>query len=38
MNKNWPQKIKDKLKNMEIKKDDTGRSSAGVYQCVSDLE
>ncbi|MDR0301814.1 MAG: aminoglycoside 3'-phosphotransferase [Treponema sp.] len=38
MNENWPQKIKDKLKNMEIKKDDMGRSSAGVYQCVSDTK
>jgi len=35
MNGIWPQKINEKIKNMEIKKNDIGRSTASVYQCIS---
>jgi kanamycin kinase/aminoglycoside 3'-phosphotransferase-3 len=38
MDINWPQKIKEITKNMEIKRIDVGNSVASVYQCISDTK
>jgi kanamycin kinase/aminoglycoside 3'-phosphotransferase-3 len=37
-NDNWSYKIKDKIKNMEMMKNELGCSDASVYRCVSDTE
>ncbi|MCL1931047.1 MAG: aminoglycoside 3'-phosphotransferase [Treponema sp.] len=37
-NNNWPYKIRDKIKNMEIKENKVGCSTANLYKCVSNTE
>ena len=38
MDRNWPRKIIEKLGNMEIRRNEIGMSTAGVFQCLSDTE